>query len=603
MSDYEEGGQGRLAQVELTLSCDNPAAELLIVNATFQKVANGSSPLIASIAPGIYALTSKIGSRIEERLVAIDGSEAKVPFVLPAPAFDSPMPLAGTATDREYHETSLGQFTGAGTAKHEIGQGSALVFYVRDTSRRNFSVTPEHLADYEQSFRGFMLLDLNGAPLVDFDAVADRHIHDGYIGAHVRLDPDHYVLCWRDEGCTMGLPVHAIPGWTLQVFVRLQPESGHAVRMRPDFSEVAFAFERPDVTYSSHRDDYRLMEAARLALLEQRDVGKATLHAIASSKFDNPMLGIYGAHLCAARGEKDWDLFDQVLSNTAGLLGTDQPDLVALAWLYESARGRPPSGFATMSWSERLAALPGPPLLVRSWEALIDCAQSNAVDIEDLAGFRVAGRLALRGIVLSWEESAPIVVPEIRAQTPPDVLSDMDESLAGTLAWQEPTYMPWSGVAGSLLRTLRRRGGREFFKSTLRFTSSYIRESRVLGEDAPELMQRLAASVQWHDLIHAASMEADPGGRRIATAFSPLQRELMSVLARGSAYPQTLEGINSAYIEGVARAHRVPVSTVIGALHDLETLIHQLHQQYSGSRVGSIAYRPGQNDPGTETEA
>ena len=601
MSDFEEGGQGRLAKVELTLSCDNPAAELLIVNATFQKVANGSSPLIASIAPGIYALTSKIGSRIEERLAAIDGSEAKVQFVLPAPAFDSPMPLAGTATDREYHETSLGQFTGAGTAKHEIGQGSALVFYVRDTSRRNFSVTPEHLADYEQSFRGFMLLDLNGAPLVDFDAVADRQIHDGYVGAHVRLDPGHYVLCWSHERSTMGLPVHAIRGWALHVFVRLQPESGHAVRMRPDFSEVAFAFERLDVTYSSHRDDYRLMEAARLALLEQRDVGTATMQAIASGQLDNPMLGIYGAHLCAARGAKDWDLVAQVLSNTAGLLGKDHPDLVALAWLYERARGQLPPGFATMSWSERLAALPGPPLLVRSWDALIDCAQSNAVDIEDLAAFRVAGRLAIRGIALTWEEPATTL-----AQAPPDQVNEIDGSLLETFAVAEQpiTYVSGSGAAQNLLSMLRRRARGAFFTSPFPFASAYVPVVLVTGAaTTAKLMQSLAMDIEWHQFVHAASQEPDPVGHRIAAAFSPLHRELMWTLARGSEHPETIDGINSAYIEGVARAHRVPLSTVINALRDLKSLIDPLNLQHSDARMGSMTFRPTQSDPDTETEA
>lgn len=539
------------SEVSLQLTCDNAAAELLVVNNEFKVVAKGAAPLEAKIEPGIYALKAKIGAQVSEALEVIDGSQPSYSFRLKAPEFDSAMPLTNTRTSREYHENSLARFTKPGESSVALGAGSAIVLYVRDTSGRNFDVKPEQAHAYARNFNGFRLLDAAGGELVNFDDKATRHLEDGYIGARVQLMPGHYVLGWQHGNQETRLALNTATGWALHVFIRLQPVAG-STAMAPDFSEAAFAYDHIDTTYSAHREDFRMLEAARLALLDRSNVVTGqTMRSILTGKYENPMLGVYGGHMLAGATD-DLHLFEQVVANTARLLGQDNPDVVALAWLYESKKHERPAGFDARPWPEVLGGLKGPPLLVHSWDALLACAQAAQLDIAKLPAFRVAGDLAVSGIVLTWEHRKQKDVP---AAAP---------AAAGESALAKWGKAIWKAVAPRLLG--RTADGTEAPVPSLEVKVADITTPKA----AAAAMQLLAKKAQWDrwlSLVHKDRDQADS----VAT-FSPLQRDLISTLARTTLEPETVEGVDEAYINSIMHAHRVPLSTVAAALRALDVV-------------------------------
>jgi hypothetical protein len=548
-----------VSEVSLELTCDNAAAELIVVDDEFRVIATGASPLAAKVEPGIYALKAKIGAQVSESLQVIDGSQPAYSFRVQSPQFESPMPLANTSTSREYQQHSLERFTGSGEHAVALGEGSAIVLFVRDTSRRNVALKPEEATEYARSFGGFRLLDAAGRELVNFDDKAARNIEDGYIGARVRLAPGHYVLAWR-HGARGRLPaagsnmqetrlaLHAAPGWSLNVFIRLQAATD-ASAMVPNFADAAFAYDRIDTPYSENRSDLLVLEAARAALLDRRNVATGDeMRSLLAGKHDNPMLGLYGGHMLAAAADVDSKLLGQVIASTAALLGNDHPDIAALAWLHESRKGERPSGFGARPWPEILGALKGPPLLVQSWDALLACAQAARLDIAGLPAFAVAGDLAVSGIVLTWEHREQRGEPQARPAT----------GLGSPLARLGKAI--WNTIAHNVLG-----------RSSAPLPSLDVKVEDITTPEAAAAAMRLLAKKahwdKWLSLVHLDRARAD----RVAT-FSPLQRDLIATLARTTVDPETVEGVDGNYIGSIMQAHRVPLSTVAAALRALDVV-------------------------------
>lgn len=537
------------SEITLELWCDNPAAELLVVDSDFKIIAKGSTPLTASVAPGIYSLKAKIGAQFTETLQMLDGEQAKHSVRLTAPQFESPMPLRDTRTSREYHRGSLDQFTGTGATHASLGEGSAIVLYLRDTSKLNFNQDKGQAAQYANNFKGFRLLDSHGQELVNFDVNSTSAPAEGYMGARVSMVPGHYVLGWRRGVRETRLSLNTARGWALQIFLRLQPSKDGPVAMVPDFSEAAFAYDPINMPYSPERDDSRMLEAARLALMDRRNVVSGEMmRSILTSKFSNPMLGIYGGHMLAAEEAVDLPLFATVIRNVAQLVGQDNPDVVSLAWLYESKAGQRPGGVDLRPWPEILAGLLGPPLLVQSWDALIACAQASHVDITALPAFRVAGHLAVSGIALTWEWRPP---------TPP-----VAPESAGPITTLG-RYI-WRTMAPKLL-------GRKADGTEAAVPALEIKVVEITTPDSAAVgLQVLAKKADWDKwlrLVHKDREKADS----LAT-FTALQRDLVMTLARAKLEPETAIAINGAYVNSVMQAHRVPLSTVAEAMRGLDVI-------------------------------
>jgi hypothetical protein len=582
------------ADVELNLNCDNAAAELLVVDSDFRLVAHGAPPLRTRVEPGIYALKAKIGAKTTERLELIEPRAEPYRFELPAPRFESPMPLDGTATSREDQRQAPDQFMRSSGPKivldDAIGGISSLVLFVRDTAHLSADLTAEQRELYAKGFEGFRLLHMDGRQHVNFDTEAVKQFENGYLGAQVQLAAGPYVLAWGHDEEQTCLAINAVRGWALQVFLRLQPVGGDPLHLRPAFCDAAFAMDRIDAGYSAAREDFRTMEAARIAMLDRRAIaGGQKMRALLTGRCTNPMLNLYGGHLLVAAPKCDFDLLAQVITNTATVLGSLYPDLVALAWAYESGAGKRPPGFDMRPWPEILAALEGPPLLTPSWDLLLKCAEAASVDIDTLPAFGVAGELAVSGIVLTWERSRRRFERRLRERSAGAIAQPSSTPMASSPVQSPfPSASPLSraspviSVARAIWHAFVKKPAATVAlpaekpivpgntdRASGRLPSFEVKAHQIDSpQEAADVLRMLAKKAPWADLVRLLQRETDLLDN--LASFSPLQRDLVATLSRASEEPDVLDGIDAEHVSSIMRAHRVPLTTVAGALRTLD---------------------------------
>jgi hypothetical protein len=108
-------------------------------------------------------------------------------------------------------------------------------------------------------------------------------------------------------------------------------------------------------------------------------------------KFDNPMLGILGAHLLLLRSNPDLGLLDEVVRNLRILL-PGHPDVEALALRLPAAQLTAATAFEFAS----------PPMLFKSWSLVVASSVARAEIVP-------TGSLAARAAELLWGSGAWLV--------------------------------------------------------------------------------------------------------------------------------------------------------------------------------------------------
>ena len=99
------------------------------------------------------------------------------------------------------------------------------------------------------------------------------------------------------------------------------------------------------------------------------------MQILLEGKFENPMFGLYAGYLLLDEVPPRVDLANTVVNNTRALLGATFPDVVALGWAVSKAKGVSPSPDQILGLKAVLAALQSPPVLVRSWDVLLEASK------------------------------------------------------------------------------------------------------------------------------------------------------------------------------------------------------------------------------------
>ena len=147
-----------------------------------------------------------------------------------------------------------------------------------------------------------------------------------------------------------------------QVFLMADAKHGTHQAISILMGQGGFEWNDPDASIA---DD------ARIALANGRRVASRVVTEDVFAKFENPMLGLFGAHLMLLpRGDDDddeWEQasFDGIVEKLAALLGPNQPDVVALATK---------SGHRPLA---ELEPVTSPPMLWRSWLLLIEASNER----------------------------------------------------------------------------------------------------------------------------------------------------------------------------------------------------------------------------------
>lgn len=293
--------------VRLVADGGEPGTEIFVIDGRFNLAKRGLGRLEADLRPGLYKVKFKRGSSEAEIDAVLFPGTGTVSVAAPKLAFSTPAPLQGTDTSHEYHQEAAQRISCQAPAK--VGAGSQLFAFARDVE------TP----GVGNPATGLTLHDLRGRKLLDLAEISEHAFeHDSsmaaWAGCNVELDPGEYRLRVA-TGTGRGLEQTIVlsPGWQTQVFLvrdwyeTLPPDGVESASETPgseaqskcaDLSKSTILMAPIGAGFSANDDQLRLTELARQGLTTGRAVVTVDdLKEMVNRKFENPMLGIYGAHL------------------------------------------------------------------------------------------------------------------------------------------------------------------------------------------------------------------------------------------------------------------------------------------------------------------
>lgn len=407
------------SEFSLVVKGGHPAAEVMLLDSRMQLVDRSIGRLETRQPSGIYQLKTQIGRSVEERTILLDRDLEET---LPFPDIASPVPLPGasqthpshiSAARRESRRFHFGQGTGASLFLF-VGRWSPGLR--RPTSARDFA-HPAH---------GLSIRFPDGKVAADLrrHAALDP-AWDGWAAVTVSVDSGVYYLRYKTEkGPVVEQPLIACKGWQTQVFL-LRELSGEPredeIRDSELLANMAILMSRNG--FDPGNGDILLTELARLALADDRPFLSQTLLSGLPARMEDPMLGLYCAHLMLraqarpAEREKlrkrsspsmkessfDEGDYARVVGQVRELLGPDHPDVMALSLKFGNVTDRPSTPIRV------------PPMLRHSWSLIVTESNERA----DIVGRNVWSRIS------SLTESRPFlswIVPPRRRESREDRL-------------------------------------------------------------------------------------------------------------------------------------------------------------------------------------
>lgn len=392
------------SEILLTVVADGQVAEIFVVDGHFTVVGRGLGIVEISVPPGIYRAKARVGTQQSEKLFWVEPNPPlnRMTVKLDEVKFPSAIPLEGTSTTHEYHQSALNQIL---TERVNLGSGAGLIILIRDPSTVYFQLDPAGLDCYAANFHDFILSDWEGINEHPLEQLGKVEAGQGYLVLNASIAPGTYALS-RPTGKKMTgrqfLPLVVPAGWTLQVYISMDQVGDDGLQRQANFDEAAMVLDR-DIAFDPFREDLKVLEVARSSLTRGHNcLGKSDMNRLLSGKFENPMMGILSAHLLLLDKKPDLDLVGTVITNTSNLLGSDYPDLLALSWklrtMSSNAEGRQDQNAA----SAILQQLKAPPLLQLSWHYLMEAYRTAPIVSFNPALRHLASRLISSSVWLRW---------------------------------------------------------------------------------------------------------------------------------------------------------------------------------------------------------
>lgn len=394
VSEREESGD----LIELHVEADSPLVQVSVVDGSFRRVAGGLGSCKTRQAPGLYKVKFDAGSKADEQFVTLRAGSPPVTVMGPPVAFATAAPLVKTSTTREYHRAPAERESRIVHKKGPVPTSSYIYLFVRDLESEGS----------DGAATGVSLLDVEGTRIVDLTQDGARgyvkEYEDPWAACNTEVSPGVYRL--RSEvsgGRAFEQAVVVSPGWQTQVFLLRKPVMRGRGRRHADLLNASIQMARPDRGFDPQNAHARSGELARQALARERAVMSESamrdlLPQLLPEKFDNPMLGILGAHLLLIRQEPDLALLEEVITNLRVLL-PGHPDVDALA-LEVNKRIKLPSETPPLFFTE-------PPMLARSWSVLTaESIERPGIIPAGCFAARVAELLCGGGAWLVWKKPA-----------------------------------------------------------------------------------------------------------------------------------------------------------------------------------------------------
>jgi hypothetical protein len=334
---------------------------------------------------------------------------------------------------------------------------------------------------------------------------------------------------------------------------------------------------------------FRLTEVARQALQQGHNIlGRELMNDLLESKFGNPVLGLFAAHLLLLDGKPRLELLRIVVDNLGGILGEDFPDVIALRCRLQQLDPT----------AEIAGPLQGPmefpPLLRASWEIVASLAVANeTIFPAGSVSLQVADRLADNGIWMAWRPPhSPVEAAMGGAMLSNKELQgkkfrDRERILA--VFDQADKFVDLD--AGSNLLNAAKILAKPVIREKLRqFIKTMVNTDRDRLDLLPDFIERLAKNYSWEDLARKL-IELDVDGE-ISSQLSSVQKLLIPALMMFRQQLSSGEAVNPDLYENLLGSLRVPRSVLIDNLGDLARLAAGLALRMHDENTAEVNVAP-----------
>lgn len=330
----------------------DPATEVFLIDASLRRIGTSVGKLEAEIRPGFYKVRFRAGASQTDELIEVSGEEESTEIYGKPVLFRSAAPILNTLA---FDSEQSGQATSWSHQPDETGTGAGFLLFLRAET-----------AEVEFDVAGIALHDLEGTQIADL-ATGRRNDAARCAGLSLQLDPGTYRLrVSKPELGDYEIFVTLSPGWQTQVFLALEGFIRGEERIQaPSLRRAAIFMTREGRGFDPGHPNLRLTELAKQAHLQGRKiVSTEMINRFLDEKFEDPMMGIFAAHILMKARRRNTDLIQTVLNNLERMLG-DTPDIRAL--------------FLAVDHEEREhQPIDNPPLLAASWKMLSKATRKNA---------------------------------------------------------------------------------------------------------------------------------------------------------------------------------------------------------------------------------
>jgi hypothetical protein len=337
-------------RARLRLSSPIEALEIKVTDSSFRPVARGRGKVSRTVDPGIYELEYRAGPNVATEMVTLGPGQTLTRNV--EVHFPSAAPVDWSTTSHEYHQDAA-----RAASRSIVGPPDAagLVVMVR-----NLGGHDHHRFD-PRAIGSLSLLDKQLRPVARFPDRWRIEPESRFATWSGRLPPGGYALRRTRAARATSMPLWLSRGWQTLVFL---PNSAEGPSL--EWASIQTASIR--APWNPH--DREMNAAVELGLWSLRDgtggVADAVVNRLLYAKFQDPLLGIVGAHALLLEEDFDPRQFETILRNL-NRIASDHPDVIALGHLVAERAG-PELG---RRFARRGKRVMWPPTVRRAYEGVI----------------------------------------------------------------------------------------------------------------------------------------------------------------------------------------------------------------------------------------
>jgi hypothetical protein len=422
------------AMLDLEVETGDPNAEIFVIDSRFSLADSGAARLSAKLPFGIFKVKTRVGRGVQHRVILLDEGRPPIDPRTVASLPATVPPLGGTAAT---HEAHIGAARDAVEDIRKLkiqGNRSALLVMAR-------TWTGKQARDVgSRPWEGVRVVDAAGRTIADL-AESGSRVSDGdpFATYTCPIEPGTYFLrqelppAVAPEGppgkeVVIEQSLVASPGWALEVYIlRRAGSQQQEADIRPRVSVMLRSLGgHPECS----DEEYRVIEVARTALADERQVLNTDLANLLFDKIPNPMARLVGGHLLLVERERDptrdISALDGIVRRLQSELGKQHPDVVALSLMC------PDTSLRTTR------PITAPPMFQRSWNILIEAAQRRSTLVPEAVWARAHALAALPPFLI-WT-----IDESIKAEHRRDLARSILGDAAGTVeeeAISEPVAM------------------------------------------------------------------------------------------------------------------------------------------------------------------